>query len=194
MIVVKIGGSLYQNDVLPRWLTMLADLSTDIVIVAGGGPFADQVRAANQRWPLSEAAAHNMALLAMQQFSYLMHDLEPRLSITDDPRLGTCARLWVPSQLLVRGGLASEALERSWQTTSDTIAAWLATDIDANRLCLIKSKKIEENNVTHWYKTDLVDENFSKQAAKLNAPIDLYHASDVDAFAHDCRCKWHPND
>ena len=107
MIVVKIGGSLYQNDVLPRWLTMLADLSTDIVIVAGGGPFADQVRAANQRWPLSEAAAHNMALLAMQQFSYLMHDLEPRLSITDDPRLGTGARLWVPSQLLVRGGLAS---------------------------------------------------------------------------------------
>ena len=194
MIVVKIGGSLYPNDVLPRWLAMLVELSADIVIVAGGGPFADQVRAASQRWSLSEAAAHDMAVLAMQQFTYLMQDLEPRLTITEDARQGQGARLWAPSQLLLPGGLASPALERSWQTTSDTIAAWLACEIGASRLCLIKSKKLEDNDLTNWETTDLVDNNFSKLAAKLKAPINLYHALDVDVFARDCGANWHADD
>lgn len=194
MIVVKIGGSLYQNDVLPRWLAMLVELSADVVIVAGGGPFADQVRAASQRWSLSEAGAHDMAILAMQQFTYLMRDLEPRLTITEDARQGEGARLWAPNQLLLPGGLANDTLERSWQTTSDTIAAWLASEIGASRLCLIKSKRLEDSDITNWEKTDLVDNNFSKLAAKLTLPIDIYYALDIDAFARDCDSNWRAND
>ncbi len=194
MIVVKIGGSLYQNDILPQWLAMLAELSADVVIVAGGGPFADQVRAASQRWALSEAGAHDMAILAMQQFTYLMRDLEPRLTITEDARQGEGARLWAPSQLLLPGGIANDTLERSWQTTSDTISAWLANEIGASRLCLIKSKKLEDSDVNNWKKTDLVDNNFSKLALNLTIPIDIYHALDVAAFARDYNSNWRAND
>ena len=195
MIVVKIGGSLYESEALPRWLTMLAGLSTDIVIVAGGGPFADQVRAASKRWPLSEVAAHDMAILAMQQFAFLMQDLEPRLRISNDVRQGQGARLWAPSQLLLEEAqFDDDCLERSWQTTSDTIAAWLAREIGATRLCLIKSKKLEDNSITNWEKTDLVDNNFSKTVATLKAPINLYHALDVDVFARDCAMQWQSND
>jgi len=194
MIVVKIGGSLYQNDILPQWLAMLAELSADVVIVAGGGPFADQVRAASQRWALSEAGAHDMAILAMQQFTYLMRDLEPRLTITEDARQGEGARLWAPSQLLLPGGIANDTLERSWQTTSDTISAWLANEIGASRLCLIKSKKLEDGDVNNWKTTDLVDNNFSKLALNLTIPIDIYHALDVAAFARDYNSNWRAND
>ena len=47
--------------------------------VAGGGVFADAVRSAQQRFTFSDAAAHAMALLAMEQYAALLADLDPAL-------------------------------------------------------------------------------------------------------------------
>ena len=62
MIVIKIGGSLFSSTHLKEWLRVIAKQSKHtIVIVPGGGPFADQVRAADQQWHLPEDHCHDMA-------------------------------------------------------------------------------------------------------------------------------------
>ena len=58
MRVVKLGGSLADWDRLPHCLACLVPLG--LVIVPGGGPFADQVRTAYSRWRFDQATAHGI--------------------------------------------------------------------------------------------------------------------------------------
>ncbi len=69
--VVKLGGSLADSAQLPRLLRELARLP-DLVIAPGGGPFADAVRRAQKERGFDDAAAHDMALLAMAQFGRML--------------------------------------------------------------------------------------------------------------------------
>ena len=47
-----------------------------MVIVPGGGAFADQVRLAQQHWQFDDKTAHSMAILAMQQMALLFKGLK----------------------------------------------------------------------------------------------------------------------
>ena len=49
MIVVKIGGSLGKADALRSWLAVLARGKGRVVVVPGGGAFADGVREEQRR-------------------------------------------------------------------------------------------------------------------------------------------------
>ena len=68
--VVKVGGGLLGHDgSLDAVLSALTEMARDerLVIVPGGGPFADAVRAQDAVSTLSDDAAHWMAILAMDQ-------------------------------------------------------------------------------------------------------------------------------
>ena len=71
MIVIKLGGSLSQAETLVSCLDRLEQQYKDkpVVIVPGGGAFADQVRLAQGRWQFDDITAHRMAILAMQQMA-----------------------------------------------------------------------------------------------------------------------------
>ena len=76
MWIVKLGGSLERDALLPRWLELLAELGGGrVVIVPGGGGFADQARAAQAWWQLDDLPAHNMAVLGMAQSAAMMQGL-----------------------------------------------------------------------------------------------------------------------
>ena len=84
MWVVKLGGSLHDAPALRHWLERLAILpGPPRVVVPGGGPFADAVRALQPVLGVGELAAHRMAILAMQQFGLALQALEPRLSLAE---------------------------------------------------------------------------------------------------------------
>lgn len=85
MWVVKLGGSLAASDRLPDWLRSLAGRS-DLVLVPGGGPFADQVRAMQARWGFDDATAHHLALLAMEQFGRMLCALLAGLASAATPQ------------------------------------------------------------------------------------------------------------
>ena len=73
--VVKVGGSLlHDHDALSRTLSALERIAPAraLVIVPGGGPFADAVRAVDQRHTLSSDDAHWMAILGMEQFAIIL--------------------------------------------------------------------------------------------------------------------------
>lgn len=140
--VVKIGGSLAGSDALRPLCRQISELARwhRLLVVPGGGPFADTVRRYYQRWRLSETAAHKMAILAMDQYGYLLCDLTPdSVPVTSLVDVEPACRsgkvpVFIPSQLL----LHLDPLPHSWTVTSDSIAAWVATQVETTLLILLK--------------------------------------------------------
>ena len=139
--VVKLGGSLLSSRCLPDLLDVLARAGAPFVVVPGGGPFADTVRDIQPQIGLSDAAAHRMAILAMEQTALALADIEPRLvpcadadAIMRAHRQGRAA-LWQPALMT----LEAPDLPTSWDVTSDSLAVWLAIALGAAQLTLIKS-------------------------------------------------------
>lgn len=141
--IIKIGGSLAQSPALPQLMDTASQLAQRhrLVVLPGGGPFADLVRG-QCRWnDLSDRAAHWMAIAAMDQFGYLLADLcENSQTVRDFSSAAQTARAGRLPVLLPYGSmLAADPLPNSWDVTSDSIAAWLAGAMQAMRLVLLKS-------------------------------------------------------
>ncbi len=140
--VFKIGGSLHDNPRLRAWVAALATHGAGrVVIVPGGGPFADAVRAAQARWGFPDADAHFMALQAMDQFGRMLTAIEPRLArAQDEARL---LALLERGRAVVCPAVGVFAGDRSiapgWDVTSDSLAARLAGRLGAAGLALVKS-------------------------------------------------------
>ncbi|NIR60629.1 MAG: hypothetical protein GWO02_14520, partial [Gammaproteobacteria bacterium] len=76
MWVVKVGGSLARCASLGRWIDVLATEGAGrVVLVPGGGVFADAVREAQARWGFNDVTAHRMAVLAMEQTGLMLAGL-----------------------------------------------------------------------------------------------------------------------
>ncbi|HEX8418266.1 MAG TPA: uridylate kinase [Methylobacterium sp.] len=140
LTVVKVGGSLLADrDRLRKILASLAERDESAcVVVPGGGPFADAVRAAQAVERFDDAQAHRLALDAMTRMAELFVELEPRLVLARTPAecIGRGATpVWDPSALTA----GHPAIAESWAVTSDSLALWLATELRASRCVLIKS-------------------------------------------------------
>ncbi len=165
MWVVKVGGSLLGSPELERWLELFAKFSDgNIILVPGGGVFADAVRYAQKVSKISEACAHKLALLAMDQFGLLLANMNPDLAVAKtemeiDERIWQhrCV-VWLPSQM----ALADDSIDKCWDVTSDSIAAWLAEKVDAQQLVLVKSDKPDgsELSLRMLQKNSIVDRAF----------------------------------
>jgi len=148
MWIIKLGGSLLGTPELKSWLRLIAHQGDgQIIIVPGGGIFADAVRLAEQRVSLSDHAAHALAVYAMDQYARLLVDLEPKLVLaSNELELAECSWqhrgiVWQPSPMV----LADASIPTSWQVTSDSLAAWLANKCEANHLVLIKSAEMSSD-------------------------------------------------
>lgn len=133
MFVLKLGGSLFDHA--PDVLRRVAGSGADVLVVPGGGPFADIVRGIDRAKGLSPDAAHWMAVLAMDQYACYLHD-KTGIELTPLLVKKTGIRIVLPYEVLQR----RDELPHSWDVTSDTIAAWFslktlsplikATDVD----------------------------------------------------------------
>lgn len=141
--VVKLGGSLLAGAEVRALLETLAELARtwSLVVVPGGGPFADAVRDACRRQAPDESAAHWMAVLAMEQHAHLLAGLGPRADVVAD--VEDIHRTVGAGRLAVLGPFAwlrsADPLPHGWHVTSDSIAAWVAGQLGARRLVLLKA-------------------------------------------------------
>lgn len=153
-IIIKMGGSLVYNEgghALRALGSILKNFSAThpLIIVPGGGPFADSVRDYGERLNLSDPTCHFMALLAMDQFAYVLQSFIPgsRLTTLADPVSFHQSSFPSSPQILLCSHYISlvppEDLPQSWNVTSDSIAAYLAKRLDASLLVLLKSVDID---------------------------------------------------
>ena len=142
--VVKVGGSLGRGEGLRDLGACLAELGRRhrLLVVPGGGVFADAVREQDARFGLRPSAAHWMAILAMEQYGYLLGEMAPgcalvrTLAEAEACASGGVTAVLLPSELL-RG---ADSLPHSWAVTSDSIAAWLTREAGAPLLVLLKDR------------------------------------------------------
>jgi dihydroneopterin aldolase len=141
LTVVKLGGSFALSPYLRDIVIEISAARGHVVIVPGGGPFADAVRDTQRRIGFDDGAAHKMALMAMAQFAEALASLASRrlrpasslAAISTHLDAGDVP-IWSPWPLA--DGL--EALPQSWHLTSDSLAAWLAGRLRAHRLTMLK--------------------------------------------------------
>jgi aspartokinase-like uncharacterized kinase len=115
-----------------------------VVIVPGGGRFADQVREHQTHWRFDDLTGHNMAILAMMQsammYRSLAEGLQPATTSADMPACWAAARCrLVSSRLDPREADDMTQLGRYL----DSLAGWLASRLDARSLVLVKSCEIQ---------------------------------------------------
>jgi dihydroneopterin aldolase len=181
-VVVKLGGSTADHKEMDVWAAALAGSSAPLVIVPGGGTFADQVRDEQSRLGFSDAAAHAMAILAMDQFGHVILDRHERFSAARSPEEIERALaegkipIWLPSAMAI----PAADIPVSWDMTSDSIAAWLAGKLGAEAILLIKQSRAFTRNdsVADLMARGIVDTYFS---AMLPAGASLHVAGPHDA-------------
>ncbi len=191
MWIIKIGGSLLGSPELLRWLEVLVKFSKGhVIIVPGGGLFADAVREAQNLTNASDAIAHQLALLAMDQFGLLLAGMNDGL-VTASSELEIAERgwqhramVWLPSQMI----LADQSIPQNWQVTSDSLSAWLANKLGAEQLILVKSKSLisyQKENVCHpqlLADDDLIDSQLMHYIAGKKYQTWLLHKADYSVF------------
>jgi len=182
MWVVKLGGSLLGTSELQSWLDMLARRGDGrVVIVPGGGIYADAVREAQHLAGFDDAAAHRLALLAMEQYALTMAALQPALA-TAASELEISERswqhrgiVWLPSNMV----LSDDAIPQSWNVTSDSLAAWLARKINASRLLLVKHEAVADGSSLSQLVADgIVDTAFAGFAEAFQGSIRVVGKAD----------------
>lgn len=183
MWIVKLGGSLATDPLLPAWLDLLAQLGGGRVTVVGGGAgFAEHVREVQRHWRFDDLAAHNMAVLAMAQTGYQMNAINPALQLATTPadilrvlRQGQTA-IWLPFELQ----RDSADCHTNWDVTSDSIALDLALRLNAERLVVVKSCAIDPARSLHQLCADgILDRRFDRLASDAAFPIDVMQKDEL---------------
>ena len=154
---MKIGGGVLQSeglDGLSRGCAEAVDLARDrpVLIVPGGGPFADAVRDIDAQMGLGDHAAHVLALRAMDQLGVLLLPMLPGAEVLD--------RLVAPASLGLL--LAAPAFEgrpdvpESWNVTSDSLAVLAAGAIGAEEAILLKPAGVQHDGAVDAYLSEAV--------------------------------------
>ena len=141
-VIVKVGGSL---ALFPEKLRNLCEKINEIskeyklIVVPGGGEFADVVRCIDKRFRISCNTSHRMAILGMDQYGILLSDLMPNSVIAskleeikyflDSDKIP----IFLPSNLLI----CEDSLENSWTVTSDSIAVYIASRLQVTKVLLV---------------------------------------------------------
>jgi aspartokinase-like uncharacterized kinase len=85
IVVVKVGGSLYDwpelGSRLQRYLATIRGRS--VVLVPGGGPFADVIRLMDQAHHLGEERAHWLALHSLTLAGRFLEQLVPGVKVIE---------------------------------------------------------------------------------------------------------------
>lgn len=132
---------------LVRALVSLAEEGYSFLIVPGGGPMADLVREIFSSGKLSQEAAHWMAILAMEQYSYFLAD-GTGVQLTCEirrPQGNPNVEILLPYRAMPKENSGQEpclepCLKHNWDYTSDSVAMIVASQLSAP---LIKATDVD---------------------------------------------------
>jgi len=192
MWVIKLGGSLLSSGSLQEWLSIIVEHGAGkLVIVPGGGIFADQVREAQQKWKFDDKAAHQMALLAMEQYAYLLKSYAQNLGLVDSIEGVEKAisqnqvPVWLPFKMIN----ACQDVSANWNITSDSLSLWLAAQLNAEHTMLVKSLSSKNLNARQLSESEMVDKDFPEFVKKSQSLVWWLAQNDVGALENLLKTK-----
>ncbi len=138
-VVVKIGGGLLRDhglDGLRRACDDVAEqaASRRVLVVPGGGPFADAVRTVDRDGELGDRLAHRLALAAMDQLGTVLLELLPDAEPTAQLRAPAGLGLLLAAPAFI----GRPEIPETWAVTSDSLAVLAAGAIGADQAILLK--------------------------------------------------------
>ncbi len=152
--VLKVGGSLFPEKAI-KLCEAIASLNNSIgyppkkiLLICGGGAFANKIRDYDNDLHFSNTANHNSAIMCMDIIGTLLADkvdglkavksIKAAISVVDNGKLPVL----IPSYIMER----NDPLEHSWKVSSDSIALYLSN--------LLKAKLLIATNVDGIYTHD----------------------------------------
>ena len=170
-LIVKVGGSLYNR--IPDIVPILIASKRPLLIIPGGGPFADLVRQVQVNYD----AAHWMAIAAMEQYGWFISSFG--ILTTDRIAVPMTTTVFLPYRCL----RLTDVLPHTWDVTSDTIAAWVAGTLHLD-LLLLKSidgiSGILQEQVTGLVESDIIDPCFISFVTKNTVKTTIINGSQPD--------------
>ncbi len=185
-IVYKLGGSLLDLPDLPRRLHALLSqpfpfFATHVakkfnrLVVVGGGPLADAVRRWDRTHALGDELAHRLAMQSMSFNAQLVaailrdaHLVTSRAEACDVWSKGRVAVLAAAEFVEAEERRTLDFLPRSWNVTSDSVAAYVAHQWPADGLVLLKSVSVpSECDADGASRRGLVDAHFPRLAGRI---------------------------
>jgi aspartokinase-like uncharacterized kinase len=159
VIVAKVGGSLYDDPrlgpALRRWV---AEQPEPVLLVPGGGEFADAVRNLDAVHGLGEEAAHWLAIRSLSVAAAVL----ARLIGPEPPQILDCFAFFTRHDLT----------PHTWAVTSDSLALAAVIHLKASQLVLLKSADLPPG--LSWADATavgFVDAHFPTLAAGTSIPI-----------------------
>jgi aspartokinase-like uncharacterized kinase len=154
LTVIKLGGSLLDlDDLIQRLAVVRANrVAGAAVMIVGGAEAADVVRRFDRLYQLGERAGHWLAVRAMQFNAHVVAAAVGDSAMAGDEN--ECGAAWRdgllavidPLQWLQRDEMRGVAVPHRWTFTSDSIAAHLASRLEATRLLMLKSRLLDRSD------------------------------------------------
>jgi aspartokinase-like uncharacterized kinase len=204
--LVKIGGKILEDrENLAFTIYQLneiikSNIVRKIIIIPGGGSYANFIRKLDNKFKLGNDLAHFMAIYAMELNG---RELNKRytnlLCISRFKKLITTHNsivIFLPYTFLVK----HDEVPHSWEVTSDSISLFLAYKLGINLVLLIKDidgvylkegNKILKETSTRDYKNLIVNNrlanlNIATKKMKKTTPIDSYLLHLIDRYHISC--------
>lgn len=183
-LVVKVGGSLAKSGRLNGALDAIAAARRPVVVVPGGGAFADCVRDQQRALGLNDVAAHRIAMLAMHQMAEVIIALDKSFATASSiDAINSLLRahrtpVWLPLPMMDDDA----TIVADWSTTSDSLAARLAELLGAAPLALLKSVDAPTASAQELARAGAVDAAFPGHVARSGVQWRIYGPADDQAF------------
>jgi aspartokinase-like uncharacterized kinase len=150
-ILVKLGGSILENpqnldSTLNQFknLVFSKDKINRVIILPGGGSYANFIRTIDSKLSIGGDLSHWMAILAMEKNAKELYKRNKGLKLCDnfeklkiylDKKEERKMLIFAPFDFLHQ----DDTLPHSWEVTSDSIALYIARKLNLNRCFLIKN-------------------------------------------------------
>ena len=142
--IFKIGGSILEDfENVNSTISQLSylyekDVIQKIIIIPGGGSYANFIRKIYDDLQFTDELAHWMSIISMNYNGIELGKKFPKLEIFEDynklKKMGKTFSMFLPYQFLKE----NDKLPHNWQVTSDSITLFMAKKFGLNECFLIK--------------------------------------------------------
>ena len=137
MWILKLGGSWLKNQKLKDLLqNLILYNNSEIVLVVGGGIFADAVRVSQRFLKFDDKFANYLAIKATENYAESINSIFPEIKLTknlNELKKRNGLKIWLPEKILKN----ERTFIKNWNSTSDSIACWLSKKISAKGVIFV---------------------------------------------------------